>query len=98
MDHLFSGFFLVLVLAKDNPLTGLCPFLPFLPFSRVQVQGQGRGGRGQGDGEGGNKGKMLKIIRGKLNQVGGGREGGSPVAQYHNGHLVNRVDFTTGHR
>ena len=38
-----------------------------------------------------------KIIT-QTNQVGGGREGGSPVAQYHNGHLVNRVDFTTGHR
>ena len=33
-----------------------------------------------------------------IGQVGGGREGGSPVAQYHNGHLVNRIDFTTGQR
>jgi len=33
-----------------------------------------------------------------VKEVGGGRDGGSPVAQYHNGHLVNRVDFTTGHR
>ena len=30
--------------------------------------------------------------------MGGGGEGGSPVAQYHNGHLVNRIDFTTGQR
>ena len=30
--------------------------------------------------------------------MGGGRDGGSPVAQYHNGHLVNRIDFTTGQR
>ena len=48
--------------------------------------------------------ELVKEVRGKVKitiqskQVGGGREGGSPVAQYHNGHLVNRVDFTTGHR
>ena len=33
-----------------------------------------------------------------VKEVGAGRGAASPVAQYHNGHLVNRVDIGGQHR